>query len=128
MYDIWPRRTAFILANPRSTAAGIHPYQWSRLYFVSYPTGPLIFVELTSVPNSVSPSVYAVFTGLSAVNLCGTIGPTIALTTLSFGPSELSTSSIPVRPMDGSLNGYPSNPIHTNGFGLEYQWIGLDIH
>lgn len=43
--------------------------------------------------NSISPSVYAIFTGLSALNLCGPVGATYALESFTFGPSELSTSS-----------------------------------
>jgi len=47
------------------------------------------------VDRSVSPSVYAVFTGLSAIDLCGNVGNTYGLKTFTFGNTELSTSKIP---------------------------------
>lgn len=49
--------------------------------------------------KSVSPSVYAFFTNLGASDNCGPVGgvyyPTLDL---KFGPTDLSTSSIPVNP------------------------------
>ncbi len=41
---------------------------------------------------SVSPSIYVVFQSLVATDLCGAVGKTYYNTTLSFAPSELSTS------------------------------------
>jgi hypothetical protein len=58
-----------------------------------------------------------VFTGLSALNLCGTVGKTFGLKTFTFGNTELSTSKIPAGAvgLDPSLGNWTA--INYGDFG-----------
>lgn len=51
-----------------------------------------LFERLELRQPSVSPSVYVIFESLVATDLCGPVGETHYNRTVSFGPSELSTS------------------------------------
>ncbi|PGH26422.1 hypothetical protein AJ80_01920 [Polytolypa hystricis UAMH7299] len=51
----------------------------------------------------VSPSVYIAFTDLHAADLCGTVGPSEGVTTMSFGESELYSMASPIT-IPGATN------------------------
>lgn len=75
---------------------GVCQIRGDRVDLSYWPT-PAPTQAVTALANDVgftfvSPSVYAVFRSLAAYDLCGYIGQTFENKTLSFGPTELSTS------------------------------------
>jgi hypothetical protein len=77
------------------------------------------------INSSTSPSIYAVFESLFAVDQCGPVGTTIYNTTLSFPPQILSTATdfFDADPPPGSDDGEYCGYYYLPG----YNWTEVNL-